>query len=100
MAAYKMTKAIRTKMAASQRLRYAQAKAKTKSAKRGRAVLNAHASRLVNDLQQDETPKVIAGEYVGERAVQDINKIEDRAFRRGLFTGLQMVVDLLIRELR
>ena len=98
MAAYKMTPAIRAKIAASQKARFAHAK--TKSAKRGRAVLNAHASRLVNDLQQDETPKVIAGEYVGERAVADINKIEDRAFRRGLFTGLQMVVDLLIRELR
>ena len=45
---------------------------------------------------------VLAGEYVGQQAEQaiDVHKIEDRAFRRGLFTGLQMVVDLLIRELR
>ena len=45
----------------------------------------------------------IDSHYVGETAqasTLDVNRIEDRAFRRGLFTGLQMVVDLLIRELR
>ena len=41
--------------------------------------------------------------YVGETAqapAVDINRLEERAFRRGMFTALQMVVDLLIRELR
>jgi hypothetical protein len=48
------------------------------------------------------TPNVIEAHYAGEQsgASLDVNRIEDRAFRRGLFTGLQMVVDLLIRELR
>ena len=50
--------------------------------------------------------KPLESHYVDEQpaqqtgAVVDVNRIEDRAFRRGLFTGLQMVVDLLIRELR
>lgn len=53
-----------------------------------------------------EATKPLESHYVDEQAKQqagavvDINRIEDRAFRRGLFTGLQMVIDLLIRELR
>ena len=38
--------------------------------------------------------------YVGERNAVDVHKLESDAFRRGMFTALQMVVDLLIQELR
>jgi|SRR5580692_12242989 hypothetical protein len=50
-----------------------------------------------------DSPNVVAAHYVGEIAqapAVDVGKLEERAFRRGMFTALQVVVDVLIRELR
>ena len=94
MAMYKMTPAIRAKISASQKARFATSK--TKSAKRGRP------SRVDARTGVDRVVPQ-AAIYVGESPTQpavDVNRLEERAFRRGMFTALQMVVDVLIRELR
>jgi hypothetical protein len=56
--------------------------------------------RKLDALHGAPAPPVLDGAYVGEQPAVDVNKVEDRAFRRGLLTALQMVVDILIRELR
>ena len=50
-----------------------------------------------------ENAKPLEAHYVGETAQQpvvDVRKLEETAFRRGMFTALQMVIDALMRELR
>ena len=38
--------------------------------------------------------------YAGETPAVDVNRLETKAFRNGLATALQMVIELLVRELR
>jgi len=54
-------------------------------------------------LHQATNVKPLESYYVDEVAKQpavDVRKLEETAFRRGMFTALQMVIDALVRELR
>lgn len=69
--------------------RKAQAKAKTGAPT---PPLTAHYVDQVDSTRPQQTQ--------AQQAAIDIGRIEDRAFRRGLFTAFQMVMDIMIRELR
>ena len=76
----------------SQHVKFQETMKRKASAKRGRA-----ASSVAGTL-----PPVDA-HYVGETAqaqAVDVNRLEERAFRRGMFTAFQMIIDLFLRELR
>jgi hypothetical protein len=52
---------------------------------------------------KNHTAKPLEAHYVGEVGQQpavDVRQLEERAFRRGMFTALQMTIDALVRELR
>lgn len=51
---------------------------------------------------KNHTAKPLEAHYVGEttQPAVDVRQLEERAFRRGMFTALQMTIDALVRELR
>ena len=57
-------------------------------------------------LHQATNVKPLESYYVDEVAkqpavdIRNVRKLEETAFRRGMFTALQMVIDALMRELR
>ncbi len=64
------------------------------------------ADAIANAMRNAKTKtKPLTAHYVGEvtqpeRPQVDVAKLESEAFRRGMFTALQMVIDSLVRELR
>jgi hypothetical protein len=60
-------------------------------------------TKRANAILKEAKAKPLEAHYVGETAQQptvDVRKLEETAFRRGMFTALQMVIDALVRELR
>jgi hypothetical protein len=55
------------------------------------------AAQTISEAQPLDTH--YAGETLKAPTI-DVAKLEERAFRRGMFTALQMVMDYLIRELQ
>lgn len=67
---------------------------RNEAAKRERA---AHPPSFLGDAQNAPP---LESHYVGEQPKVDVNRLEERAFRRGMFTAFQMIIDLFLRELR
>lgn len=82
------------KWSKAQHAKYAATCARKASEQRRRIALNA---KLVN-----ETTKPVDAHYVGQQQAHaaDISRLEERAFRRGMFTAFQMIIDLFLQELR